>query len=66
MGVIIISTIINIKKDWIFLDPVISIIFTFIILIFSYPTTKEIIELFMDSTPKGFDVEKFLAQLKKI
>ena len=66
IGVVIFATIIYFKNDWKFLDPVISIVFVFIAASFSIPIAKSIINIMLDSTPPGMDIEKFLITLQNI
>lgn len=66
IGVVIFSIIIFIRRDWKFLDPIISIIFVIIATSFSIPVAKSIITMMLDTTPEDLDVESFILTLKSI
>lgn len=57
-GVILISSIIYFHPNWIFLDPIISIIFTIISISFTIPISIEIFYLLIDATPSDLDIKK--------
>lgn len=65
MGVIIISCIIYLRPKWIILDPIISYIFVYISLWFSFEPLKEIFDLLLDTIPKDFDVKKLKRSILK-
>jgi zinc transporter 2 len=66
LGVIMASTVIYFKNDWVIIDPLISVVFSIIALSFSIPVTIQIIRLLLDTTPKELDMEKFQKDLSNI
>lgn len=66
VGVFVVAVIIYFRRDWAFLDPVLSISFSVIALSFSFPVGKDIIANMLDSTPPGLDLEHFIDELRQI
>jgi Co/Zn/Cd efflux system component len=59
IGVILISLTIYFKPNWIILDPIISMIFIIISLIFTYGPAQEIFCIFLNQVPKNISLEIF-------
>ena len=66
LGVIIISVTIHLEPSWIFLDPVISIIFIIISILFSIKPAIEIINILTDSVPEGIKVTDIYKKLHRV
>ncbi len=66
IGVLIIAVIIYFKRDWKFLDPILSILFVIIATTFSIPVAKDIIKIMLDASPVELDMEKFTKALNDI
>lgn len=60
------STILYFHPTWKIIDPIISIVFTFIAISFSIPVLKAIIRVLMDATPEKINLLEFENELMKI
>lgn len=60
---LLISAIIMNYVDVPILDPILSIIFTLIILSHVYKNVKKIIEVFLEKAPNGIDIQKIIKQM---
>lgn len=57
IGVVISALIINYQPNWVILDPIVSILFTFLAFGFSFKILKETLSMLLDSTPKDINYQ---------
>lgn len=65
IGVITAGTIIYFT-DWVWADPIISLVIGVIIFVGGYKITKESILILMEATPDGFDLEEIRSEIAKV
>lgn len=65
VGVIIGAGIIY-YTNWFIIDPVISVMICVLILIWSYKLVMESVEVLLEATPKGINIDNVIASLKQI
>ena len=63
---VIIGAIIIYYTNWFIVDPIISVLLCVLILIWSYKLIMESVDVLLEATPKGINIDEVVASLKQI
>ncbi|KAA0241963.1 MAG: cation transporter [Candidatus Brocadia sp. AMX2] len=63
---VIIGAIIIYYTNWFIVDPIISVMICVLILIWSYKLIMESVDILLEATPKGINIEEVIASLRQI
>ncbi|MCF6156829.1 MAG: cation transporter [Candidatus Brocadia sp.] len=63
---VIIGAVIIYYTNWFIVDPIISVMICVLILIWSYKLIMESVDILLEATPKGINIEEVIASLKQI
>ncbi len=63
---VIIGAIVIYYTNWFIVDPIISVMICILILIWSYKLVMESVDVLLEATPKGIDVDEVITSLKQI
>ncbi len=63
---VIIGAVIIYYTNWFIVDPIISVLLCVLILIWSYKLIMESVDILLEATPKGINIDEVIASLKQI
>lgn len=63
---VIIGAVIIYYTDWFIVDPIISVMICVLILIWSYKLVMESVDVLLEATPKGINIDRVIESLKQI
>ena len=52
--------------NWVIVDPIVSVMLCVLILIWSYKLTMESVDILLEATPKGINIDKVIESIKQI
>jgi solute carrier family 30 (zinc transporter), member 2 len=66
IGVLISAILIYINNDWVIMDPICTIMFSFIVVFTTIPIAKDCIRILMESAPVEIDLQEMTTELMKV